>query len=64
MPGLQITEMLGVMVRQVQCLWTVANKHLPTLVSSSHLAATGLSIAEDSVVAAHASVQAFVELCR
>ena len=64
MAGLQITEMLGVMVRQVQWLWTVAHKHMPTLVSSSHLTAIGLAIAEDSVVAAHASVQAFIELCR
>ena len=52
------------MVSQVQWLWTVAHKHMPTLVSSSHLPNTGLAIAQDSIVAAHASVQAFVELCR
>ena len=61
---LQIIELLGVMLRQLQWLWTVAHRHMPTLVSSSHLSSTGLGSAQGSVLAAHASVQAFIQLCR
>lgn len=56
--------MVGVMVRQVHCLCTVAHQHMPTLVSNSHLPKACLAIAEDSAVAARASVQVFIELCR
>ena len=52
------------MVQQVQWLWTVAHKHMASLVSSSQLSTIGVAIAQGSVVAAHAAVQAFVDLCR
>lgn len=64
MAGLQVSQMLGVMTHQVHWLWTVAQQHMPALVTNSRLRTAALAIAEDSVAAAHAAVQAFTDLCR
>ena len=64
MAGLQATETLGVMVCQLRWLWAVAQQHMPALLTNSNLPIAALAIAEDSAAAAHATVQAFLDLCR
>ena len=64
MAALQVTEMLGVMTCQLRWLWPVAQQHMPALLTNSNLPTAALAIAEDSVAAAHATVQAFLDLCR
>lgn len=62
--GLQVSQLMPVMVKQVQWLCRLAQHHLPALRTTPHHTYAGLASAEDSIAAAHASLQGFIELCR